>query len=269
MFLFSILFVVVFDVFISADRPISFHRKVTTTATTVITNSMGKNDTIISSYSSHSTNDMMRMSIERNVNPLVTTKNDTTYQVVTDSLGNIDTVGRAINTFSQCTYRSYTVNLRKLGNDNTPPFICFANSTAKGVIDIEKAKISISSPKQSVVVIMVLGVIVALVLLVGLIWVIRLIVRVIRNIRKGNIFVSQMTVDLERLGILMTIYFAIVFIGQIYGYIMTCDINIENYQVVFGPINGRAWLIAGTGLMLLSQIFSMGKDLKEDVDLTI
>lgn len=269
LFLFSILFVVGFAVFISADRPISFHRKVTTTATTVITNSMGKNDTIISSYSSHSTNDMMRMSIERNANPLRTTKTDTTYQVETDSLGNIDTIGRAINTFSLCSYRSYTVNLRKLGNDNTPPFICFANSTAKGVIDIEKAKIKIQSSKQSVVVIMVLGVIVALVLLVGLIWVIRLIVRVIRNVRKGNIFVSQMTVDLERLGILMTIYFVIVFIGQIYSYIMASGINIENYQVVFGPISGRAWLIAGTGLMLLSQIFSMGKDLKEDVDLTV
>ena len=82
-------------------------------------------------------------------------------------------------------------------------------------------------------------------------------------------FRLTMTVDLERLGILMTIYFVIVFIGQIYGYIMASGINIENYQVVFGPISGRAWLIAGTGLMLLSQIFSMGKDLKEDVDLTV
>lgn len=269
LFLFSILFVVVFDVFISADRPISFHRKVTTTATTVITNSMGKNDTIISSYSSHSTNDMMRMSIERNANPLVTTKNDTTYQVVTDSLGNIDTVGRAINTFSQCTYRSYTVNLRKRGTTTTPPFICVANSTTKGVIDIEKAKISISSTKNYFVKLLVLAAIVAIVYIIGLIWVIRLIVRVIKNIRKGNIFVSQMAVDLERLGILMTIFFVVLFIGQIYNYFMACGIQLENYQVVLGPINGRAWLIAGTGLMLLSQIFSMGKDLKEDVDLTV
>ncbi|MBR4621294.1 MAG: DUF2975 domain-containing protein [Salinivirgaceae bacterium] len=250
LFLFSILFVVVFAVFTPTDKPIVSFNYTTNSPT---------------NYDS----DVMRMSIERNANPLVTTKTDTTYQVVSDSLGNIDTVGRSINTFSLCSYRSYTVNLRKLGGTKTPPFICVANPTAKGVIDIEKAKISISSPKQNVVVIMVLCVIVALVLLIGLIWVIRLIVRVIRNIRKGNIFVSQMTVDLERLGILMTIYFVIVFIGQIYGYIMASGINIENYQVVFGPINGRAWLIAGTGLMLLSQIFSMGKDLKEDVDLTV
>ena len=116
---------------------------------------------------------------------------------------------------------------------------------------------------------MVLCVIVALVLLIGLIWVIRLIVRVIKNIRKGNIFVSQMAVDLERLGILMTIFFVIGFIVQIVVYFTACGIHFEDYQVVFGPINRRAWLIAGTGLMLLSQIFSMGKDLKEDVDLTI
>ena len=161
------------------------------------------------------------------------------------------------------------MNLRKRGNTTTPPFICVANSTTKGVIDIEKAKISISSPNQNFVVMLVLAAIVAIVYIIGLIWVIRLIVRVIKNIRKGNIFVSQMAVDLERLGVLMTIFFVIGFIGQIVGYFMACDIQLENYQVVFGPINGRAWLIAGTGLMLLSQIFSMGKDLKEDVDLTV
>ena len=109
----------------------------------------------------------------------------------------------------------------------------------------------------------------AVVYLPALIWVISLCIRVMKNIRKGNIFVSQMAVDLERLGILMTIFFVVGFIGQIVGYFMTCGIQLENYQVVFGPINGRAWLIAGTGLMLLSQIFSMGKDLKEDVDLTV
>ena len=249
LFLFSILLVVVFAVFTPTDKSIvSFH---------------------YSPAYSYRTDDVMRMSVERDANPLRTTKTDTTYQVVTDSLGNIDTVGRSINTFSQCSYRSYTVNLRKLGNDNTPPFICFANSTTKGLIDIEKAKISISSSKQNFAVIMVLAVIVAIVYLIGLIWVIRLIVRVIRNIRKGNIFVSQMTADLERLGILMTIFFVIGFVAQIVGYFMACGIHFENYQVVFGPINGRAWLIAGTGLMLLSQIFSMGKDLKEDVDLTV
>ena len=249
LFLFSILFVVVFAVFTPSDKPVVFHYS--------------------RAYSYANTADDLRMSIEREGNPLITTQTDTTYQVVTDSLGKIDTIGRIINSSSQCSIRSYTVNLRKRGIAQTPPFICIANSTTKGVIDIEKAKISISSPKQSVLVFIVLAVIVAIVYLIGLIWVIRLIVRVIRNIRKGNIFVSQMAVDLERLGILMTIFFVIGFIGQIFTYFMACGIQIENYQVVLGPINGRAWLIAGTGLMLLSQIFSMGKDLKEDVDLTV
>ena len=255
LFLFSILFVVVFAVFTPTDKSV----------VAVTYNNSAYSPT---NYSS----DVMRMSVERDGNPLVTTKSDTTYQVVTDSLGKIDTIGKIINTSSLYSSRSYTVNLRKRGNTNTPPFICIANSTTKGVIDIEKAKISISSTKNYFVKLLVLAAIVAIVYIIyiiGLIWVIRLIVRVIRNVRKGNIFVSQMTVDLERLGILMTIYFVIVFIGQIYGYIMASGINIENYQVVFGPISGRAWLIAGTGLMLLSQIFSMGKDLKEDVDLTV
>lgn len=252
LFLFSILFVVVFAVFTPTDK-------------SVVAVSYNNSAYSPTNYNS----DVMRMSVERDGNPLVTTKSDTTYQVVTDSLGKIDTIGKIINTSSLYSSRSYTVNLRKRGNTNTPPFICVANSTTKGVIDIEKAKISISSTKNYFVKLLVLAAIVAIVYIIGLIWVIRLIVRVIKNIRKGDIFVSQMAVDLERLGILMTIFFVVGFIGQIYNYFMACGINIENYQVVFGPISGRAWLIAGTGLMLLSQIFSMGKDLKEDVDLTV
>ncbi len=252
LFLFSILFVVVFAVFTPTDK-------------SVVAVSYNNSAYSPTNYNS----DVMRMSVERDGNPLVTTKTDTTYQVVTDSLGKIDTIGKIINTSSLYSSRSYTVNLRKRGNTNTPPFICIANSTTKGVIDIEKAKISISSTKNYFVKLLVLAAIVAIVYIIGLIWVIRLIVRVIKNIRKGNIFVSQMAVDLERLGILMTIFFVIGFIGQIYNYFMACGIQLENYQVVLGPINGRAWLIAGTGLMLLSQIFSMGKDLKEDVDLTV
>ena len=249
LFLFSILFVVVFAVFTPTDNSIvAFH---------------------YSRAHSYRVDDLMRVSVERDANPLVTVKTDTTYQVETDSLGNIDTIGVSTNYSSFSSYKSYTVNLRKRVSTNTPPFICVANSTTKGVIDIEKAKISVSSSKPNIVGKIVLVAIAVIVYLIGLIWVIRLIVRVIRNIRRGNIFVSQMSVDLERLGILMTIFFVVGFIGQIVGYFMTCDINIENYQVVFGPINGRAWLIAGTGLMLLSQIFSMGKDLKDEQELTV
>lgn len=249
MFLFSILFVVVFAVFTPTDKSIvSFH---------------------YSPAYSYRTDDMMRMSIERNANPLATTKSDTTYEYITDSLGNSYIASSTVTTTSDYYSQSYTVNLRRCGNDFTPPFICVANSTTKGVIDIEKAKITMPSTNRNVLVIIVLAVVLAVVYLAGLIWVIRLCIRVMKNIRKGNIFVSQMAVDLERLGILMTIFFVVDFIGQIVGYFMTCGIQLENYQVVLGPINGRAWLIAGTGLMLLSQIFSMGKDLKEDVDLTV
>ena len=242
LFLFSILFVVVFSVFTPTDKSVALHYS--------------------RAYSYANSADDLRMTVERDGNPLETT----TYQVAVDSIGNIDTIG--VGTTSH--YVSFAVNLRKCSHTTTPPFICVANSTTKGVIDIEKARISMPSANQNVgVTMLILAAIVFIVYLVGLIWVIRLCVRVMKNIRKGNIFVSQMAVDLERLGILMTIFFVIGFIGQIVGYFMACDIQLENYQVVFGPINGRAWLIAGTGLMLLSQIFSMGKDLKEDVDLTV
>ncbi len=241
LFLFSILFVVGFAVFTPTDKP---H---------------------YSRLYIHDNVDSMP-TVERDANPLVTTKSDTTYQVVTDSLGEIDTVDVSITRNWRPMW--FDVNLRKRSHTNSP-IIYATNSTTMGLMYIDKAQIHFRTTRNFFVKMSVLTVVVAIVYLIGLIWVIRLIVRVIRNIRKGNIFVSQMTVDLERLGILMTIFFVVRFIWQIYGYFMTFGIQFDDYQVVFGPINGRAWLIAGTGLMLLSQIFSMGKDLKEDVDLTV
>lgn len=242
LFLFSILFVAAFAVFTPTDKP---H---------------------YSRLYIHASNADGWPVVERDANPLVTTKSDTTYQVVADSLGKIDTVGVSVTKNSHPMW--FDVNLRKRSHTNSP-IIYATNSTTSGLMYIGKARILFRTTRNVFVKMSVLTIVIAIVYLVGLIWVIRLIIRVIRNIRKGNIFVSQMTVDLERLGILMTIFFVVGFIGQIYGYFMTCGIQFEDYQVVFGSINGRVWLIAGTGLMLLSQIFSMGKDLKEDVDLTV
>ena len=241
LFLFSILFVVAFAVFTPTDKP---H---------------------YSRLYIHDNVDSMP-TVERDANPLVTTKSDTTYQVVTDSLGEIDTVDVSISRNWRPMW--FDVNLRKRSHTNSP-IIYATNSATMGLMYIDKAQIHFRTTRYFFVKMSILTVVVAIVYLIGLIWVIRLIVRVIKNIRKGNIFVSQMAVDLERLGILMTIFFVIGFIVQIVVYFTACGIHFEDYQVVFGPINRRAWLIAGTGLMLLSQIFSMGKDLKEDVDLTV
>ena len=241
LFLFSILFVVGFAVFTPTDKP---H---------------------YSRLYIHDNADSMPV-VECDANPLVTDKTDTTYQVVTDSLGKIDTVDVSITKNWRPMW--FDVNLQKRSNTNSPIFYA-TNSTTYGLMYIGKARIIFRTTRNFFVKMSVLTVVVAIVYLIGLIWVIRLIVRVIRNIRKGNIFVSQMTVDLERLGILMTIFFVIGFIVQIFTYFMACGIQFEDYQVVLGPINRHAWLIVGTGLILLSQIFSMGKDLKEDVDLTV
>ena len=241
LFLFSILFVVAFAVFTPTDNP-RYSR----------------------AYSQATNAGDLRMTVEREGNSLVSTQNDTTYQVRVDSLGNVDTIGAVTNTKPR-SLMWFDVNLRKCSHTNSL-LITATNSRTFGLINIGKARIIIPSTRNIFIRMWVLTVVVYL---IGLIWVIRLIVRVIKNIRKGNIFVSQMAVDLERLGVLMTIFFVVGFIGQIYNYFMACGIQLENYQVVLGLINGRAWLIAGTGLMLLSQIFSMGKDLKEDVDLTV
>ena len=95
LFLFSILFVVVFSVFTPTDKSVALHYS--------------------RAYSYANSADDLRMTVERDGNPLETT----TYQVAVDSIGNIDTIG--VGTTSH--YVSFAVNLRKCSHTTTPPFI--------------------------------------------------------------------------------------------------------------------------------------------------
>lgn len=199
-------------------------------------------------------------------------KIDTVYQVVTDSMGNIDTVGTSTYSNNSWASRSYTVNLRC--RNNRAEVIGLergrvSGNMSYGELEIQRAKVEFQveeCPKWIwIFVIPVFVVSVAI-----LVWFIVLFFRILRNIYRGNIFVSGVARDIERLGILMSVGFVIFFVGQLLAYFSACQVvAFVNYEVVLGPIEHRSWLLAGTGLMFLSEVFRMGKDLKEDNDLTV
>ena len=108
-----------------------------------------------------------------------------------------------------------------------------------------------------------------------IIWILYLAVKIIRSIRKGEIFVTKVAGYLETIGILLSADYVF---GGIVGYIWyhTFLKNLELVDYYVLPFNsvtrgagGGLWILTGLGLMIISQIILMGKDLKEEQDLTI
>jgi len=102
------------------------------------------------------------------------------------------------------------------------------------------------------------------------IWIVLLIFKFIRKIRKGDVFVSQVSEYLERTGFLLIAYYVVVFIRCIwYAFYMANHVYLAGLHVVFRSHGNWMYIVSGLGLLIISQIIIMGKDLKEDVDLTV
>lgn len=107
-----------------------------------------------------------------------------------------------------------------------------------------------------------------------IIWILCLAIKIIRSIRRGEIFVTKMAGYLETIGILLSANYVFGgIVGTIWYHTFLKNIELADYDVL--PFNsvigvgGGIWILTGLGLMIISQIILMGKDLKEEQDLTI
>ena len=102
------------------------------------------------------------------------------------------------------------------------------------------------------------------------IWLLVVILKVLHSVYKGEIFVSEIAKGLEKAGKLLV---AIWVVGRITAYIvlfiMKRNLLLAGYEIDFPIIGDVTFLIFGFALMIVSQIILMGKDLKEEQDLTI
>lgn len=105
---------------------------------------------------------------------------------------------------------------------------------------------------------------------VCIVFVLILAFKVIRMIRKGEIFVSKVARYLEWSGWMLTIFYLISLVGSYSWYIQLgrC-IHLKNYVMAYHNETSCWILLIGLILMVLSQIIQMGKELKEEQDLTI
>ncbi len=101
-------------------------------------------------------------------------------------------------------------------------------------------------------------------------WLLWIVFKTIRSIRRGEVFVTEVSHNMELVGKLLVAYYIYDFIV---GFLMTLyyieNIHIANYYIVFHNDANIMYIFTGLALMIISQVILMGKELKEEQELTI
>ena len=102
------------------------------------------------------------------------------------------------------------------------------------------------------------------------IWLFVIVFQVIRSVFKGEVFVSSIAKKLERAGFLLVIIQLLCYAGSvIMTHILRQTVHLAYYEIKAATFPTSTFIIIGLALMVFSQIILMGKDLKEEQELTI
>lgn len=95
-------------------------------------------------------------------------------------------------------------------------------------------------------------------------------VQLIRNIRWGNIFVSNVANYLKRIGFLLLAIYIVEWTAKYFctEYLIE-HVRMAHYDIVYHNDSNSMYLIMGLSLLIISEIVMMGKDLKDEHDLTV
>ena len=164
---------------------------------------------------------------------------------------------------------SYEVNVQSWGRADHKALL----STAKGQtykVDMKKIKVSIPSSRAGSQVPFYFIASSAIFAIIVCLWVLWLIIKLITSIRRGEIFVTKVAKYLEITGILLSVLYlnALIVSYGITQYFIA-NIHLADHSIVFKNECNSMFILTGLGLMIISQIILMGKDLKEEQELTI
>ena len=164
---------------------------------------------------------------------------------------------------------SYEVNVQSWGRADHKALL----STAKGQtykVDMKKIKVSIPSSRAGSQVPFYFIASSAIFAIIVCLWVLWLIIKLITSIRRGEIFVTKVAKYLEITGILLSVLYlnALIVSYGITQYFIA-NIHLADHSIVFKNECNSMFILTGLGLMIISQIILMGKDLKEEQALTI
>ena len=164
---------------------------------------------------------------------------------------------------------SYEVNVQPWGRQDHKALL----STAQGQtykVDMQRIKISIPTSRTGSKVPFYFIASSAIFAIIVCLWVLWLIIKLITSIRRGEIFVTKVAKYLEITGILLSLLYlnALIVSYSITQYFIA-NIHLADHSIVFKNECNSMYLLTGLGLMIISQIILMGKDLKEEQELTI
>ena len=173
-----------------------------------------------------------------------------------------------ISTSSKMSTRTYTVNvLPKKPYANTAIISTVGDQAYKVTMKQITLTLPTAKAKKTPIVIFITSIIISLAMLI---WVLCLVIKLIRSIRRGEIFVSNVSKYLETTGILLSVIYIIEFISSYAEALFFMrNIKLAEYDVVFQNNTNSMLIITGLALMIISQIILMGKDLKDEQELTI
>ena len=135
---------------------------------------------------------------------------------------------------------------------------------------MQKVKLETPASETSFNFHVILAIASAIVIMIVTIWILCMVYKLIRSIRKGDIFVAQVSKYLETTGILLTaLYLFQWFSSYVFTQYCINNIQLTDYYIVYKNECNSMYILTGLALMIVSQIILMGKDLKEEQELTI
>ena len=145
-----------------------------------------------------------------------------------------------------------------------------AGETQTYKVEMQKVKLVTPTSEMSFNFHIIFAIVSALVVTIVIVWILCMVYKVIRSIRKGDIFVAQVSKYLETTGFLLTALYLFQWFSS-YALTQYCinHIQLSDYYIVYKNEANSMYILTGLALMIISQIILMGKDLKEEQELTI
>ena len=166
-------------------------------------------------------------------------------------------------------YIGYEVNVEPRNYPNQKILLSKSNGQTYRV-NMKKVNLEVPATELHSYVPMIFILSSAAVAIIVAIWIVVLVFKLILNIRKGEIFVTKVSKYMETAGILLSVLYIYTLIAS---YITTQyfiqNLHIADYYIVFKNECNGMYILTGLALMIISQIILMGKDLKEEQELTI
>ena len=181
--------------------------------------------------------------------------------------GKCDTIGTttSYNVQFKPTFEvTIPVRPNRFGNDK------FLYSNVKGqtcMVEMQQVKLKVPMEKGSNTFNIIFAL--SICMLLPYLWLLVIVLKVIRSIYKGEVFLTQIAKRLETAGWLLVAYWLLANVVSYIQILILREIVMMAYYHIPWESTSIYYIVFGLVLMIISQIILMGKDLKEEQELTI